>query len=188
MNWKNLFKPSEILTQTDREELEQVEKRTLPFVKVREKIEKDFVMAPDRIGRLQAIAEDYIKNIQDESLYQRMLTVAGMPSHPATGYQHHSAVAVPFDQKIEEILNDSVPVVRRVLGRALSRAEDELRKIEKKEQDEAKTEGYAYLPSGKVQALQQRVLGLRNAVNEKYRFEGSTQNPPHWRERLAEWL
>ena len=137
MNWKNLFKPSEILTQLDREELEQIEKRALPFVKVRAKIEKDFVTAMDRIGALQAIAGDYIKNIQDESLYQRMLMIAGMPSNVQTGYQHREAVAVPFDQKIEEILNDSVPVVRRVLGRALSRVEDELRKVEKKEQDEA---------------------------------------------------
>lgn len=188
MNWTALFKPTEILTPQDRAELEALEKKAEPYLRVREKIERDFVVSMHRIGKLQELAGEYIKNIQDESLYQRMLFVAGMPSNLQTGYQHHEAVAVPFDEKIQEIRNEGVPVVRRVLGRALTRAEQELKRIEQKEQQEAKSEGYPYLPSGKVQALQQRVLGLRNAVAEKYRFEGAIQNPPHWRERLAEWL
>lgn len=188
MNWKNLFKASEILTQADRDELEALDKKAEPFVVVREKIEKDFVTSINRIGTLQALAEEYANNIQNDSIYQRMLMVAGMPSTLGSGHQHRDCVVNVFDRKIEEIHNEGIPAVRRVLSRALSRAEVELKKIEQKEQDEARAGDYPYLPSGKIQALQQRVLGLRNALNEKYKNEGSVQSPPHWKERLREWL
>jgi len=188
MNWNKLFGKTEILTDGDRAELEAIERKTEPYRKVREKIERDFIPAMHRIGHLQGLAAEYINDIKNEELYQKMVVAACMPSNIQTGYQHIEAAAAPFDAKIEEILEAAIPIVRRVLKRALNAAEAELRKIEARERKDAEQEGYAYSPSGKVLALQQRVLELRNAIAHKYKHEGAIQNPGGWRERLAEWL
>lgn len=188
MNWRNLFKPSEILTDADRAELEAVEKKAEPYLDVRKKIERDFIPSMHRIGHLQGLAEQLVGDIKNEELYQRMIIAACMPSNLQTGYQHIEAAVGPFDAKVEEIRQGTVEIVRRVFKRALSRAEDELKKIEGRERKEADAEGYNYSPSGKVMALQGRVLELRNAIAAKYKFEGANQEPGHWRERLAEWL
>lgn len=188
MNWNKLFGKTEILTDGDRAELEAIEKKTEPYRKVREKIERDFIPAVDRIGNLQGLAGELVKNPDDAELYERMIHVAAMPSDPRFGFQHREAAAAPFDAKIEEILEAAIPIVRRVLQRALNAAEAELKKIETRERREAEQEGYDYSPSGKVLALQHRVLELRNAIAHKYKHEGATQNPGGWRERLAEWI
>lgn len=188
MIWNKLFAKGEILTQGDREELEALEKKAEPYRKIRERIEKDFIPAMHRIGHLQGLAGQLVQDIQNEDLYQRMLICACMPSNLQTGYQHLDAAKHPFDEKIEQVLLPSIDVVRRVLKRALSRAEDELKKTEAKERKEAETEGFPYSPSGRVQALQTRVLELRNGIAAQYRHEGAIQGPGPWQERLKEWL
>jgi len=188
MNWKNLFKPGDILTDSDRAELQALEAKAEPYRKIREKVERDFVPAVDRIGNLQALAGLLVNEPDNVEIYHRMLHVAGMPSDPRFGYQHREAVAQPLDAKIEEILLPSVEIVRRVFRRALSRAEDELKRAEGRERAEAEKEGFAYSPSGRVQALQGRVLELRNAVACQYKHEGATQSPGPWQDRLKEWL
>jgi len=186
--WKTLFKPSDILTQADRDELAALEKKAEPYRAIRARIDRDFIPAVDRIGNLQALAGQLVEDIGNEEIYHRMIHVAAMPANPLFGYHHREAAAVPFDQKIEEILRPSVDVVRRVLKRALDVAETELRKAEKQERKLAEEEGYNYSPSGKVLALQSRILDLRNGIAAKYKFEGATQDPAPWRERLSEWL
>jgi len=188
MNWKALFKPSEILTAADHAELAGIEKKTEPYRRIRQRIEQDFVPAIDRIGHLQALAADLVRDPENAGIYERMIHTAGMPSNIQTGYQHIEAAAGPFDAKIEEILQETIPIIRRVLTRALAATEAELRKIESREKKDAEQEGYTYSPSGKVQALQARVLDLRNSIAAKYNFEGAIQNPGPWQERLREWL
>jgi len=188
MIWDKLFAKGEILTAGDRAELEAIEKKTEPYRKVRQKIDRDFIPAMHRIGHLQGLAAEYINDIGNEELYQKMVVAACMPSNIQTGYQHIEAAAGPFDAKIGEILQETIPVVRRVLQRALSAAEAELRKVEGRERKDADQDGYNYSPSGKVLALQGRVLELRNGIAAKYKFEGAIQDPAGWRERLAEWL
>ena len=188
MIWNKLFAKGEILTEADKHELEALEKKAAPYRKIRERIERDFVPAMHRIGHLQGLAGELVQDIENEDLYQRMIICACMPSNIQTGYQHLEAAKQPLDAKIEEVLLPSIDVVRRVLRRALSRAEDELKKTESKERKEAEAEGFTYSPSGRVQALQARVLDLRNAIACKYRHEGATQGPGSWQERLKEWL
>ena len=188
MIWNKLFAKGDILTDSDRAELQALEAKAEPYRKIREKVERDFVPAVDRIGNLQMLAGQLVEDIGNEEIYHRMIHVAAMPANPLFGYHHREAAAVPFDQKIEEILRPSVDVVRRVLKRALDVAETELRKAEKQERKLAEEEGYNYSPSGKVLALQSRILDLRNGIAAKYKFEGATQDPAPWRERLSEWL
>lgn len=188
MSWLSIFKKGDILTQGDRDELEALERKAEPYIKIRERIEGDFIPSMHRIGRLQELVGKFIDDPTNEELYQRMIVCACMPSNLQTGYQHLEAVKVPFDEKIEQIRQPSAEIVRRVLRRALDLAVSELKKTETKERREAETEAFPYLPSGRVQALQNRVLGLRNAIEAKYRFEGAIQDQPHWKERLKEWL
>jgi len=188
MIWDKLFAKGEILTANDRAELEANEKKTEPYRKVRQKIDRDFVSSSDRLDYLQALAADLVRDLENAEIYERMIHTAAMPSHPHFGHQHRDAAARPFDAKIEEILQETVPIVRRVLQRALSAAEAELRKVEGRERKDADQDGYNYSPSGKVLALQGRVLELRNGIAAKYKFEGAIQDPAGWRERLAEWL
>lgn len=189
MNWKALFRPSEILTAADHAELEGIEKKCEVYRRIRQRIDRDFVTSGDRLGYLQALAADLVRDPENAEIYERMIHTAAMPSHPHFGTQHRDAAARPFDAKIEEILEESVPIVRRVLTRALTATEAELKKTEAREKKEAEAEAYTYSPSGKVQALQARVLELRNAVACKYSHEANViQNPPPWQDRLKEWL
>jgi hypothetical protein len=188
MKWHSIFKPSEILTEDDRRQLQAIEKNCEPYLAARARIEEEFCQAADRIGRLEALAEQYAADIASDEIYRKMIVAATMPSNPASGYQHREAAIRPIDGKIREIRQAAVPVVRRVLQRALDSAENELKKTEGRERKDAEAEGYEYSPSGRVLALQARVLRLRNSVAEKYRSEGAIQDPPNWTERLAEWL
>jgi len=186
--WKTLFKPSEILTQSDRDELATLEKKTEPYRTILTRIDEDFVTSMNRIGKLQELAGKLAEDPTNEKIYQRMIHTACMPSSLQTGYQHMEAAASPIQAKIEEVLQPAAEIVRRVLKRALSVAEGELKKVEGRERKEAEEQGYNYSPSGKVMALQSRVMELRNAIASKYKFEGATQDQAPWRERLREWL
>jgi hypothetical protein len=186
--WKTLFKPSEILTQADRDELATLEKKTEPYRAILARIDEDFVVAMHRIGRLQELAGRLAEDPTNEKIYQRMVHTACMPSNIQTGYQHMEAASAPFQAKIEEVLRPSVEIVRRVIKRALAMAEGELKKVEGRDRKEAEEQGYNYSPSGKALALQSRILDLRNAIATKYKFEGATQDPGAWQERLREWL
>ena len=42
MSWLNIFKKGDILTQGDRDELEAIEKKCEPYIRVRQRIETDF--------------------------------------------------------------------------------------------------------------------------------------------------
>lgn len=188
MNWRNLFKPSDILTDADRAELEKLDASTAKLRDLQAKITREWPTAAERQSWLRDQAEELAKTPDDADLYRRMEITACMPDGLQTGWQHKEIVLGALGARIEEILQPSVEVVRRVLRRALSAAEAELKKVEARERKEAEAEGYNYSPSGKVQALQGRVLSLRNEVAAKYKFEGSVQDPAPWRERLAEWL
>jgi len=189
MNWLNgIFKKSAILTDADRLELERIEKEAEPYLRIRERIEKDFISSGDRLGHLRKLSEQLVANPQDETIYAEMLQTACMPATANEGWQHIEAAKRPFDEKIEAIRQSSVMVVRKVFQRALEAAETELQKLEAAEKRQSESEGYPYVPSGKILALQERALSLRNEVAARYGFEGAIQSPPHWRERLQNWL
>jgi hypothetical protein len=185
MNWINIFKPSDILTPGDRAELQSIEDTTAKHREVLEKVNRDLCDPREKPEKLKTLAEELARSPGDADLYLRVVLTASMPT---SGISCREIVAGVLENGIRELLRPSVAVVRRVFSRALERAEVELRKTEDRERGQADKEGYKYLPSGRVEALQGRVLKLRNAIAEKYSFEGGIVDPPHWRERLAEWL
>ena len=188
MNWKTLFKPAEILTASDRAELERLDDSTKQLRELAARIDRDWTDAGSRVDRIRDLAAELCTRPNDAELYRRLEVAACMPSNIQTGYQHREAALGSIHAAIETKLEPSVEIVRRVLARALDAAEAELRKTEKHERKLAEEEGYNFSPSGRVLALQGRVLELRNAVAAKYRHEGAIQGPGGWRERLREWL
>ena len=185
MNWKNLFKPSEILTASDRAELEKLDESTKQLRELAHRIEREWPGRSGRYDRLRDVASRLADNPGDRDLYRQLEVAASMP--PDIDQLRDLALR-EISGRIEAKLEPSVEIVRRVLGRALDAAEAELKKTEKQERKLAEEEGYAFSPSGRVLALQARVLELRNAVAAKYGNEGAIQSPPGWRERLREWL
>jgi hypothetical protein len=188
MNWRNIFKPSEILTSGDRAELEKLDAATSDLRVLADRIHREWPDALNRIERIRSLAELLCTRPNDAELYRKLEMAAAFPSHVQTGFQHKEAALGTIHAAIEAKLEPSAEIVRRVLSRALAVAEGELRKTEKSERKLAEDEGYAFSPSGRILALQARVLELRNAVAAKYKHEGGIQNPPEWRERLREWL
>lgn len=189
MNWRTLFKPADILTTGDRAELEKIEQKAGQHRALVERIWEEWPTASERRDALEKYAHKLAATPNDESLFQKTTMIVCMPSDPAFGYQHRDIVTGILGEKIEQILAPQVEIVRRVLGRALAAAEKELKKTEGAEKANAAEEGYDYSPSGRVLALQRRVLEMRNAVAAPYPGEPNfIQHPGPWRERLAEWL
>ena len=188
MNWKNLIKPAEIFTANDRAELEKLDASTADLTALSDRIHRDWTDATSRIDRIRELAAELCTRPSDAELYRRLEVAACMPSNLHTGYQHKEAALGAIGAAIEAKLEPGAEIVRRVLRRALDAAEAELKKTEKQERKLADEEGYNFSPSGRVLALQGRVLELRNAVAAKYKHEGAVQNPGSWRERLREWL
>lgn len=188
MNWRNIFKPSEILTASDRADLERLEDSTKQLRELAARIDRDWPDSTSRISKIRDLTAELCTRPTDADLYRRLEIAACMPSNVQNGYQHREAALGEIGAAIETKLQPSVEIVRRVLRRALEQAEAELKRTEGKERKLADDEGYNYSPSGRVLALQARVLDLRNAVAAKYGHEGAIQSPGGWRERLAEWL
>ncbi|NBT35459.1 MAG: hypothetical protein EBT03_07955 [Betaproteobacteria bacterium] len=188
MNWKKLFPVGDILTASDRQELERLEAGTSELRELEARIDRDWTEANNRIDRIRDLAAMLCTRPKDTELYRRLEVAACMPSHPASGHQHKEAALGAIRAAIADKMLPEVPVVRRVLSRALDAAERELAKQEKKEREAAEAEDFNYSPSGRVLSLQQRVLELRNAVAARYSIEGAVQGPGGWRQRLAEWL
>lgn len=188
MSWLSIFKKGDILTQGDRDELQKIEASTDDLRKLSERIEREWCTSMERPTRLRELAEKLAQDPHDQEVFNRLTLTATMPSSLNSGWQHRDIVLGVLNEKIEERLQPSVDVVRRVYSRALGMAEAELKKVESREKREAETEGFTYSPSGRVQALQGRVLVLRNAIATKYKHEGAIQNPAPWQERLKEWL
>jgi hypothetical protein len=189
MNWKTLFKPADILTAADRAELEKIDQKAKLHRDLIERIREEWPSAADRIGVLERLAHKLAADPKDEKIFQRATITACMPENPAFGNQHRDSVTGILGRKIEQILEPQARIVRRVFGRALEGAESELQKTEAAERGAAKEEGYEYSPSGRVLALQKRVLELRNHVAAPYPGEENCINHPGtWQERLQEWL
>jgi len=189
MNWKTLFKPADILTAGDKGELEKIDKKAEQHRALIERIREEWPTAGERMDALERLGQKLAEAPTDEALFHRCTLVAAMPSDPLHGYQHRDKITAIIHRKIEEILKPQEKIVRRVLGRGLDAAEAELKKSEAAEKGVAKEEGFDYSPSGRVLALQKRVLELRNAVAAVYPGEeGFINHPGDWRERLGEWL
>jgi len=189
MNWKTLFKPGDILTAGDRAELERIDKKAEQHRALIERIWEEWPTATERMETLEKYAYKLAETPTDETLFQKCTVVVCMPSDPSFGYQHRDRVTAILADKIAEILSPQAAVVRRVLSRALDAAEKELKKTETREKALAAEEGYDYSPSGRVLALQKRVLDLRNSVAARYPGEENcVQHPGTWQERLKEWL
>ena len=188
MNWKALFKGGDIISAADKAELERLDKGTEAHRKLCDRIKEEFITSMDRIGRLQGLAGILAENPNDEKTYQKMLFTAAMPSNLQTGFQHRDAALQVIEDKIKDLAAPQHVIVRKCLKKALAAAEEELRRVEKKEKDEAKAEEFDYVPSGRVLALQQKVLGLRNEVARPIPGEELYNGLAHWTERLKEWL
>ena len=117
-----------------------------------------------RMDRITGLAGQLAEDPKNEKLFQRMTITACMPSATNSGFQHLNGAKRPIEEKIGEIMAPQHAIIRRVLKRALDIAESELRKVEGKERKLAEDEGYDFVPSGKILALQKRILELRNGV------------------------
>lgn len=188
MNWRKLFLSSEIFTETDKAELLRLEASTAKLRALAARIDQDWPAANNRLEKLGDLAAALAEDPENNDLYRKLEITACMPSALPSGHQHRDVVLGKLGQKIEEIMQPEAEVVRRVLRRALEKTESELRRVEASEKKTAESEGYDYVPSGKILALQGRVLSLRNGIAQKYKNEGSLQNPEGWRARLAEFL
>lgn len=187
MNWKQLF-GAEIVTAADREKLEQLDKSTKPLRDLAAKIQTEWPDSMGRIGRITELAEKLAQKPTDESLYHAMTIAACMPSSLQSGYQHRGAALSPIERKIDELLAPGHAIVRKCLRRALEQAEAELRKQETAERRSAESESYDYVPSGRVLALQKKILSLRNEVARPVFGEEGFSGGDHWKNRLSEYL
>lgn len=189
MNWRKLFPVGDILPAGERQELEKLEQGTAELRKWADKIEAEWPKdSADRDERLRAMAGVFAAHPTPE-LYAKLTTLVGFPSHLANSWLPRERVLGAIHEQVERLMEPERPIVRRVLARAQEAAERELAKQEKAEQAAAAGEGFAYSPSGRVLALQERVLSLRNAVAARYHGdEGGISHPGGWRLRLAEWL
>jgi len=189
MSWLSIFKKGEIFTQADRAELERLEEGTREIRRVADKIDRDWPASSSRLDRLREQAEELASKPNDQEILNRLTTTACMPSSFKNGFQHRDVVLGVLNGKIDELMTPQHEVVRRVLRRALSVAEGELKRVEAKEKETARQESYEYVPSGKVLALQSRILSLRNEISRPIPGEENyIQHPGTWRQRLAEYL
>lgn len=189
MSWLNIFKKGEIFTQGDRAELEQLEQKTADLRRVMAKIDREWPVATSRADRLRELAGQLAEQPDDQEVLHRLTITACMPSNLQNGYQHRDIVLGRLNEKMQEVMAPQHDIVRRVFRRALGVAEDGLRKTETAEKKVAKEEGVDFVPSGKVLALQKRILDLRNAIARPIpNEEGCIVPPEGWRERLSEWL
>lgn len=185
MNWKNIFRSGEIVTTSDRAELEKIENSTKQLRELADRINA----WPSRNGRLEHIAivaSQLAENPANTELYRQLELAVLVPDE----IDRNRDVALrEIGGRIEAGMFPQHAIIRRCLQRALDQAEAELKKTEGKERKLADDEGYNYSPSGRVLALQNRVMQLRNAVAAPIPGEpGCHQSPGGWRERLAEWL
>lgn len=187
MNWRQIF-GAEIVTAADREKLEQLDKSTKPLRDLAAKIQEEWPDSMGRIARITDLAEKLAHKPTDEALYHQMTIAACMPSSLQGGYQHRGAALTPIERKIDELLSPGHTIVRKCLRRALDQAEAELKKQEAGERRSAESEGYEYSPSGRVLALQKKILSLRNEVARPVHGEEGFNGVDHWRVRLGEYL
>jgi hypothetical protein len=189
MSWLSIFKKGEIFTQGDRAELEKLEAGTNDIRRVVEKIDREWPTSASRLDRLRELAGELATRPNDQELMNRLTITACMPSGLQSGFQHRDVVLGELNRKIEELMSPQNTVIRRVLRRALDVAEAELKRVESKEKKTAEDEGVQFVPSGKILALQNRILELRNAIARPVPGEENClQNPGGWRERLGEWI
>ena len=189
MNWKNIFKAGEIVTINDRKALEQLDEATNELRELAARIDREWPTASNRGDVIRQLAVKLIQRPGDEKTFQQMTTAACMPSSLQFGFQHREWALAPINEEIERRLLPQHPIVRRCFRRALDQAEGELKRTEGGERKAAESEGYDFSPSGRVLALQRKVLNLRNEIAAPVPGEENCISaPPHWRERLREWL
>lgn len=185
MNWKTIFKTGDVVTTSDLAELQKIENSTKQLRELADRINT----WPSRNGRLEhvgSVASQLADNPASPELYRQLELAVLIPDE----IDRHRDVALrEIGGRIEAAMFPQHAIIRRCLQRALDQAESELRKTETKERKLATDEDYDFSPSGRVLALQQRVMQLRNAVAAPIPGEpGCLQSPGGWRERLAEWL
>lgn len=188
MKWNLIFEPKKILTDADRRDLEALDASTADLQKLLEKMGGDLCGGQTRLDRVEGTAAKLAEDPTNEELYRQLLFLSGQPSHPHFATHHVEYARRPIEARIGRLMEPQHGIVRRVFTRALVAAETELKRVESRERKEAEAEGFDYSPSGKVQALQQRVLNLRNEVAAPIPGEPNFQWNRGWRERLAEFL
>jgi len=189
MNWRNILNAGEIVTQNDRKELEHLDEATTELRELAARIDREWPTSANRGDVIRQLAVKLIQRPKDEKTFQMMTTAACMPSSLQFGFQHREWALAPINEEIERRLLPQHPIVRRCFRRALDQAEGELKKTEGGERKAAESEGYDFSPSGRVLALQRKVLNLRNEIAAPVPGEENCIHaPPHWRERLREWL
>jgi len=187
MNWRKLLPVGEIFPAGERKELEKLVESCSELRKWEQRILQEWPKdASDRENRLHEVGGEFAKKPTREG-YEKLTTLAGFPTQ-VIGWGPRDVVLGAIHREIEEKMKPEVPIVRRVLGRALEATERELEKQTNKERKEAEADGYSFSPSGKILDLQKRILELRNQVDAKYPDEGAIQHPGHWESRLADYL
>jgi len=188
MNWKKLFEPRKILTDSDRAELEKIDEAAAPYQRLLDTLPAQMPGGIDREGRLFALAGRLAEDPTNRELADQYKWTAAMPAHPHFCQRHLEILQTTIGEKIQRLFEPQGAICRRILQRALEQAEAELKKSDAQERKAAEADGFPFSPSGKVLALQQRVLQLRNEVAAKIPGEPDYHSLPHWRQRLADFL
>lgn len=190
MIWKKLFPAGEVFPAGERKTLEKLDQDTQTLRSWVERIEAEWPKdAMDRENRMREMAQKFATSPNEEA-YKNLIILAGFPSYwKNTQGSGKEMILGTISTQIEEITAPvERPIVRKVLARALELTQREHEKQMAKEKKEAQEEGFSFSPSGKILALENRILGLKNEVARKYPDEGAIQHPGGWRVRLQEWL
>ncbi len=189
MSWTSIFKRGDILTPNDRLELEAIDRSASDLRGVISTIDQEWTASTYRLDRLRELADQLGKNPKDEGLMMKLTTCACMPSSLQGGFQHREVAIGKLTEHLNRKLFPQRKILCRVFQRALDVAESELKRVEQKEKRSAQDDAVDFIPSGKVLALQSRILELRNFV---HLYSENEQDPPQsvgdWREILKDWV
>ena len=189
MDWSKIFGKSEHLSPSEKTALEDLDKSCLELKGWHKRVSDTWPKnSDDRLGKIRSLSELFATH-PSEKLHDEILMVQNFSAWPNGSWQGREALLDAIGLEISRKMEPQYDICKRVLRRALSQAEDELKKLEKRDKAEALEAGFEYSASGKVLALQKRVLGLRNDIGAPTPTEaGCVIGPLHWRERLKEYL
>jgi hypothetical protein len=189
MDWSKIFGKSDHLSPSEKTALEDLDKNCIELRAWHKRISDTWPKnSEDRLGKIRSLSELFAKH-PSEKLHDEILKIQNFSAWPNGSWQGREALLDAINLEINRKMEPQYDICKRVLRRALSQAEDELKKVEKRDKAEAQEAGFEYSASGKVLALQKRILGLRNEIEAPTPFEaGCIVGPLHWRERLKEFI
>jgi len=100
MNWRNIFKPADILTAADLAELEKIDKKATQHRALIERIRDEWPTANERIDALERLGQKLAEAPTDEALFHRCTMVAAMPQIPFTDTNTGTKLPRSFTERL----------------------------------------------------------------------------------------